>query len=240
MNILVLDTSTSLASVAITSTETVIAESTFTCNRSLSARLVPEIEHLLGLAGLAISDIDLFAASTGPGSFTGVRCGVATIQGLALATGRPCAGFSSLAMLAMNCALASHPVCALLDARKNEVYAGLYDCSRPTPSCLIPDCVMPMEQFLNLMSETTDSPVIFAGEGAQRYRETILAHRGELALMAPFSHHTGRAAHGAMLALESFRSGNTTDPAHLLPDYIRASEAEIARLARTDSAKHNQ
>lgn len=232
MNILALDTSTSQASVAIISSETVLAESTFTCNRSLSARLVPEIEHLLGLAGLTISDINLFAASIGPGSFTGVRCGVATVQGLALATGKPCAGFSSLAMLSMNFSLASHPVCALLDARKSEVYAGLYDCSTGTPLPLITDCVMPIEQFLGLIAASGDQPIIFAGEGALRYRETILAHREELALLAPISHNTGRAAHGAILALETFHSGNTLDPAHLLPDYIRASEAEIARLAK--------
>jgi tRNA threonylcarbamoyladenosine biosynthesis protein TsaB len=99
---------------------------------------------------------------------------------------------------------------------------------------------MPIEQFLLLISDATHRPVIFAGEGAQRYRETILALRGELALIAPVSQHTGRAAHGSMLALESFHSGNTTDPAHLLPDYIRASEAEIARLARMNPAKRNQ
>jgi tRNA threonylcarbamoyladenosine biosynthesis protein TsaB len=240
MNILALDTSTSLASAAITSSEAVIAESTFTCNRSLSARLVPEIEHLLGLAGLAISDIDLFAASTGPGSFTGVRCGVATVQGLALATGKPCAGFSSLAMLSMNFSLATHPVCSLLDARKNEVYAGLYDCSGRTPSPLIRDCVMPMEQFLSLISATTDRPVIFLGEGAQRYHEIIQACMSEQALFATVSQNTGRAAHGAVLALDTFLSGNALDPAQLLPDYIRASEAEIARLARMNPAKHNQ
>lgn len=232
MNVLALDTSTALASVAITSSEAVISESVFTCNRSLSARLVPEIEHLLGLAGLAVSDIDLFAASIGPGSFTGVRCGVATIQGLALATGKPCAGFSSLAMLSMNFSLASHPVCSLLDARKSEVYAGLYDCSKRIPTPLIADCVMPIEQFLGLIPSSSDRPVIFAGEGSQRYRETILAHRGELALFAPNSHNTGRAAHGAVLALHIFHSGNAIAPAQLLPDYIRASEAELARRGR--------
>ena len=233
MNILALDTSTSLASVAITSSETVIAESAFTCNRSLSARLVPEIEHLLGFAGLAINDIDLFAASIGPGSFTGVRCGVATVQGLALATGKPCAGFSSLAMLAMNFTFTTHPVCALLDARKSEVYAGLYDCSAATPTPLLANCVMPIEQFLRLIPAATDRPVVFAGEGAQRYRGTILSHRGELALMAPFSHNIGRAAHGAMLALQLFHNGKAIEPAQLLPDYIRASEAELARRARS-------
>ena len=232
MNILALDTSTSQASVAITSAGIVAAEATFTCNRSLSARLVPEIEHLLSLAGLTIKDVDLFAASTGPGSFTGVRCGVATVQGLALATGKPCVGFSSLAMLSMNFSLVTHPVCALLDARKSEVYAGLYDCSNGTPTPLISDCVMPIEQFLELISAFDSRPVVCVGEGALRYQETIVSRMGQRALFAPFSLHTGRAAHGALLALEAYHNGTTLSPAALLPDYIRASEAELARRAK--------
>lgn len=232
MNVLALDTSTSMASVAILSAETVLSESAFTCNRSLSARLVPEIDHLLELAGLGIGDIDLFAASTGPGSFTGVRCGVATIQGLALATGKPCLGFSSLAVLSMNFMRAAYPVCALLDARKSEVYAGLYDCSGSFPNPLIADCVMPIEQFMEQICSHSNLPVIFAGEGAQRYREAIISHRGDLALLAPTSQNIGRAAHGAMLAFESFHNGTTLSPEQLLPDYIRPSEAELARRAR--------
>jgi tRNA threonylcarbamoyladenosine biosynthesis protein TsaB len=233
MNILALDTSTSTASIAIIAATAVVAESALSCNRSLSARLVPEIDHLLELAGLGIADIDLFAASTGPGSFTGVRCGVATIQGLALATGKTCVGFSSLAVLSMNFSLASHPVCALLDARKNEVYAGLYDCSGSYPTALIADCVMPIEPFMEQISCYTNLPVIFAGEGALRYREAILSHRGDLALLAPTSQNIGRAAHGAMLASELFRTGATLSPEQLLPDYIRPSEAELARRARS-------
>lgn len=232
MNILALDTSTSLASIAIISSEAIIAESTFACSRTLSARLVPEIEHQLELAGLKYDDIDLFAASTGPGSFTGVRCGVATIQGLALATGKPCAGFSSLSMLAMNFSLTPHPVCALLDARKQEVYAGLYDCSTTLPTTVIADCVLPIEQFLEQIAARTTTPVVFTGEGAQRYNEAILIRMGSQALLAPLSLNIGRAAHGALLARESFQNGTTLSPEQLLPDYIRPSEAELARLAK--------
>ena len=153
VNILALDTSTSLATIAIAVGEKVAAESTFNTDRTLSARLIPEIERLLALAGVDIADIDLFAASIGPGSFTGVRGGVATIQGLALAGGKPCVGFSSLTLLAMNFPLAAHPVCALLDARKSEVYAALFDCSTTIPAPLISDCVLPPERFLDLLRE---------------------------------------------------------------------------------------
>lgn len=232
MNILALDTSTSIASLALVSSETVRAESLFACDRTLSARLMPEILHLLELAGIGISDIDLFTASRGPGSFTGVRCGVATTQGLALSVAKPCVGFSSLAVLAMNCPLSPLPVCPLLDARKNEVYGALYDCSLPCPAAMISDCVMPLEPFLQLIRDTTPAPVIFAGEAAARFRDTIKTSMGERAIIAPFPQHAGRAANGALLALETFRTGETLEPHHLLPVYLRPSEAEYAKIAR--------
>ena len=229
VKILALDTSTSLASVAIAVNERVTAEATFNTDRTLSARLIPEIERLLLLAGIGVTDIDLFAASTGPGSFTGIRGGVATIQGLALAGGKPCAGFSSLTLLAMNFSLAAHPVCALLDARKGEVYAALFDCSATIPTALIRDCVLPPERFLGLLRETTGAPVIFCGDGAVRYRELIAGHMGQQAHFASFPLDTGRASNGTLLALHAFRNGEALLPSRLLPTYLRASEAEINR-----------
>ncbi|MBI2353546.1 MAG: tRNA (adenosine(37)-N6)-threonylcarbamoyltransferase complex dimerization subunit type 1 TsaB [Deltaproteobacteria bacterium] len=229
MNILCIDTSTSLASVALAVEERIVAESLFACERTLSARLVPEIERLLASVGVAIADIDLFACAIGPGSFTGVRAGVATVQGLALATGRPCAGFSTLALLAMNFPMAAHPVCTLLDARKSEVYAALYDTSPLIPAPIVADCVMPPERLLALVREATERPVIFAGEGALRYREPISTAMGERAIFAPFPHHAGRAANGTLLAMEVCRTAKTVAPADLLPVYIRPSEAELAR-----------
>lgn len=228
-NVLAIDTSTSTASAAIVADQKVVAESVFCTDRTLSARLIPEIERLVMLAGFALADIDLFAASVGPGSFTGVRGGVATIQGLALACDKPCCGYSSLAMLAMNFLLSPYPVCPLLDARKSEVYAGLYDCSKAVPTAIVNDCVLPPADLLELIRSTTDQPVIFAGDGAVRYRETIVNCIGERAIIAPFQFHNSRAANGAVMALEAYRRGEATEPSRLLPVYLRASDAEINR-----------
>lgn len=227
MKILALDTSTSIATVALAFDEKIAAESIFSADRTLSARLIPEIMRILEIAGLAVADIDLFAASTGPGSFTGVRCGVATIQGLALATGKPCVGISSLSLLAMNFPFSSHPVCPMLDARKSEVYAALYDCSTPVPAPLLCDCVMPPHRFLDLLCSTADTPVIFAGEGALRYRDLITELLADRALFAPFPHHISHAANAVLLALNLFRRGELLEPSRLLPVYLRASDAEI-------------
>lgn len=233
MNILAIDTSTSLASIAIVSGTRIQAETSFICDRTLSARLMPEIEHQLSLAGLGFDDIDLFAASTGPGSFTGVRCGIATVQGLAMATGKPCAGFSSLAMLALNIPCSHLPVCPLLDARKNEVYAGMYDTIRQFPAERIPDCVAPLDAFLDQASTVAKGQIIFLGDGALRYHDAIAARMGERALMAPSASHSPRASHGAMLALQTHLTAPLSLPSQLLPNYIRPSEAELARLAAT-------
>jgi len=229
LKILAIDTSTSMASAAITCGRRVLAEAVFNTDRTLSARLMPEIERLLALAGIEIAGIDLFAASSGPGSFTGVRGGLATIQGLALATGKPCAGYSSLALLAMNFSLSPYPVCPVLDARKSEVYAGLYDCSSPTPVAIIKDCVLPPADLLDLIFSSSDKPVIFAGDGAQRYADLMLERIAGRGMIAPFQLHASHAANGAMLALEACLRGETVPPALLQPTYLRASGAEINR-----------
>jgi tRNA threonylcarbamoyladenosine biosynthesis protein TsaB len=190
---------------------------------------VPEIERLLATAGLDIADIDIFASSIGPGSFTGVRGGVATIQGLALAVGKPCAGFSSLTMLAMNFPHSNTLVCPLLDARKSEVYGALYDCSSPIPSPLINDCVLSPPEFLDRITAVTDAPVIFAGEGAVRYHGIIAEQLGDRALFAPFPANIPHASNGILLALDASRRGELLEPSQLLPVYLRASDAEINR-----------
>ena len=232
MNILAIDTSTSMATVAIAIDERIAAESVFNTDRTLSARLIPEIERLLALAGLAVADIDLFAASTGPGSFTGVRGGIATVQGLALAGGKPCIGFSSLTLLAMNFPLAAHPICTLLDARKSEVYAALFDCSTTIPTAQIRDCVLPPERLLDLLGETTNAPILFCGDGAVRYHDQIAERMGRQALFSPFPLNTAHASNAAPLALHAFRKGEALEPSRLLPTYLRASEAEINRAPK--------
>lgn len=232
LNVLAIDTSTTTASACIIANRKILCESVFCADRTLSARLVPEIERMAALSGIAITDIDLFAASIGPGSFTGVRGGVASIQGMALACGKPCIGFSTLAALAMNFSLSSHPVCSMIDARKSEVYAGLYDCSEAVPLPLVKDCVMPPADLLELIHDASTGPVVFAGDGALLYREKIVGRFGDRALIAPFQLHIPRASNGALLALEANMRGEAVLPFMLLPVYLRASEAEINRNLR--------
>ena len=118
MKILTIDTSTNTCSVALTLDNRLAGEYLLELDRTLTNRLLGCVDLLLSGAGLAVADMDAFAVALGPGAFTGVRVGVATVKGLALAAGKPVVGFSSLAMLAMNLPWSSCQVCPMFDARK--------------------------------------------------------------------------------------------------------------------------
>lgn len=222
---LCLDTATGTSSIAISRNRRLVAASLLSMpGTRQNAWLLPELQRLLDTCGLDLDQIDLFACTSGPGSFTGVRTGIATVQGLALAHAKPCVAISSLALLAMQLPYACHPVCPLLDARRNEVYAGLYRCS-DRPTALMDDCALPPAELLARL----DGPVIFVGDGAVRYRHLIEEQMGSAALFAPSSHDTPHAAQGALLAEAAFQQGAASQPELLLPTYLRLSEAELAR-----------
>ena len=121
MNLLTIDTSTSACSVALTSGERLVAECLVNQEKQSASRLLECVDTVLRMSGFTVADLDGFGVALGPGSFTGVRIGIATVKGLALAARKRVAGFSSLAMLAMNLPWAACPVCPMFDARKNEV-----------------------------------------------------------------------------------------------------------------------
>jgi tRNA threonylcarbamoyladenosine biosynthesis protein TsaB len=226
MKILTLDTSSNCSSVALSDGTNLLGECILGEDRCCSGRLLESVSGLLAAARLTPDALDAFAVSLGPGSFTGVRVGIATVKGLALATGKPAIGFSSLAMLAMNLPFAGQ-VAALFDARKNEVYAGLYRCGT-LPEPLRDDAVIAPEQFLAAI----DAPTLFVGEGALRYRDLIQATLGPLALFPPWHTNLPRAAAGAVIALHAALQENFTPLALLNPVYLRASEAEMAKRRR--------
>ena len=227
MKLLTIDTSTSTCSVALSCDGRLVGEYLLEMQRTLSERLLAGVELLLAGAGMDVKDLDGFGVALGPGSFTGLRIGIATVKGLALATGKPVAGFSSLAMLAQNLPWAEFPVCPMFDARKKEIYTALYRC-REVPEPVISDCVLPPELFLDRL----DGSIIFVGDGAIRYREIIESRFGDRAYFAPASATQPRAAAGAVLAEAVFSRGRAVLPAALAPLYIRPSEAELARLQR--------
>jgi tRNA threonylcarbamoyladenosine biosynthesis protein TsaB len=189
------------------------------------------LDMVLKDSGLTLDELDAIGVSLGPGSFTGLRVGIATAKGLALASGKPVVAFSSLAMLAMNLPYAAFPVCTMFDAKKNEVYAALYRC-RELPETLLAESVVPPADFLSQLR----TPTLFVGSGALRYRDLIMETLGELTIFAPPLSHQPRASAGAILAADLFTRGEFAASAALVPSYLRASEAEVARMKKETEA----
>lgn len=227
LKLLTVDTSSNCSSVSLSDGTTLLGECILGEDRSNSGRLLESVYGLLKAASLTPDGLDALAVSLGPGSFTGVRVGIATVKGIAIATGKPVAGFSSLAMLAMNLPFSAYPVASLYDARKGEVYAGLYRCGA-LPEAIVPDAVLPPDAFLAGITE----PTVFVGDGAIRYRDLIVATLGERAIFAPWHANLPRAGAGAVIAHEKALKGDFLPLALLNPTYLRASEAEIAKRKR--------
>ncbi|MBE0596528.1 MAG: tRNA (adenosine(37)-N6)-threonylcarbamoyltransferase complex dimerization subunit type 1 TsaB [Desulfuromonadales bacterium] len=221
--ILTVDTATTAGSVAVSRGELLLGEIVLQTPANHTDRLLLTIRQLLADLGLTIAEFDALAVVRGPGSFTGLRVGMATVKGLALAIDRPVVAVSSLQALALQAPLPRHPVCALIDARKKEVYAALYHWQGGMPNLLGEEAVLAPEKLLEQLA----GEVLFLGNGALVYRTLIVRHLGARAHFLPWPLQLPRASHAACLALSDLRSGRAVPLAQLAPCYIRPSEAEL-------------
>jgi tRNA threonylcarbamoyladenosine biosynthesis protein TsaB len=224
MYVLGIETSTKTGSVAIVSESGIIAQYSLNIEVTHSERLMATVDRVLKDTGLAIAKLDGFAVAIGPGSFTGLRIGLSTVKGLAFATGKPVAAVPTLQALAWNLPYAAYPVCPMLDARKNEVYAALYTYDGTAFAQVMPEMTIPIRGLAEKISGKT----LFTGEAAHLYRREIEKQFGSEARFAPLSAALPSAATVAELGLGMIKSGNRTDPDSLTPLYIRRPEAEVA------------
>ncbi len=223
--ILAVDSSSMTGSVALCQGERLIAESLLNVRSTHSEKLLKQIDLLLAEAGWQPADLDLLAAVTGPGSFTGLRIGIATVKGLAQIIDKPVVGVSSLEMLAMNLPLCSVPICAFLDARKQEVYSQLFQWGKQGPVAVGTAQVLPPERLLRQLS----GPVALVGDAVPLYRSLIDEILGPAALLPVMTAHQPRAAQAAWLAWRDDQQGQAGTAEELLPTYIRPSDAELNR-----------
>ncbi len=224
MKVLGIETATRTGSVAVVTEHGVVAEYTLNIEVTHSERLMETVDRVLTGAGIALADLDGLCVSAGPGSFTGLRIGIATVKGIAMATGKPAAAVPTLMALAWNIPHAGYPVCPLLDARKNEVYAALY---REEKGSFVPVMESQTLSFDALAAKITERTV-FTGEGSYLFRAELQRRFGELALFAPLSALVPSAASVAELGMFALRSGKQVAPDDLVPIYIRRPEAEVA------------
>ncbi|MFN3479282.1 MAG: tRNA (adenosine(37)-N6)-threonylcarbamoyltransferase complex dimerization subunit type 1 TsaB [Thermodesulfovibrionales bacterium] len=223
MKILAIETSTMLGGVAIMDEAGLVVEIRLNVKSTHSERLMVGIDSALRLANLKLSEIDAYCLSIGPGSFTGLRIGLSTVKGFAFATGKPVVAVPTLDAFAWNFPFSRYPVCPMLDARKKEVYTGLYKWEGDRFEKVLSELSVRPEDIL----KDIKGPVLFAGEGARLYRETILAIKGRDAFFAPPHSDVPMASSIAILGLQKALNGEFSDPVTLTPFYIRKSEAEI-------------
>ncbi len=221
--ILALDTASLTGSVALCQGETLVAESLLNVRSTHSEKLLGQIDLLLGEAGWDLADLDLLAAVTGPGSFTGLRIGLATIKGLGQVLDKPVVPVSALQVAALGVPLAAVAVCAFLDARKKEVYTQLFDTLTGSPVAIDQPRVLPPRALL----EKLPRRVVLVGDGVSLYHDLIIDCLGERALLPPAPAHQRHAFQAAWLALQAFEDGAVVSAAELLPTYIRPSDAEL-------------
>lgn len=223
MMILAFDTSSRSMSVALLENDRVLAESFLDAGRQHGATLLPAIDDMLSRSGRGIREVDLYACTTGPGSFTGLRVGVGTARGLAGAFGTPLVGVSSLAALSMNGQTSEMTVCPMLDARRGEVYTALY---RPVPEgipCSIEsERVIALDRFLHSL-RTGHDPLLFIGDGAVAHAESIRSSLGDRAHFAEASKNRIGAWAVGRIALKIIHTGDNVALSNVLPRYLRHS-----------------
>jgi tRNA threonylcarbamoyladenosine biosynthesis protein TsaB len=225
MRILAADTATMTCSVALLEEDVVAAEYSLTAGLNHSAWLMPTISRVFSDSGRGIADVDALAVAIGPGSFTGLRVGLAAMKGIAIAARKPLVGVDTLDALAYAFLFADQLVCPVLDARMGEVYAALY---RPLGGKLNKqgeDMVLSVEELFRHVEEAT---IIF-GTGASRHKEDIVKMLGDRAVFPNQGICAPRASRVAMLAAERLKRGQPDDPNALEPIYLRKSEAERKR-----------
>ncbi|HEX7477830.1 MAG TPA: tRNA (adenosine(37)-N6)-threonylcarbamoyltransferase complex dimerization subunit type 1 TsaB [Polyangiales bacterium] len=230
--VLAFDTSTELTCVAVTRAGQLLAEASTVSADRHAQTLLPRVEHCLQQAGLRVSDLDLFVVGVGPGSFTGVRVGLATAKGFALATGKPLRGVSSLPLLARPAASPGSLVAPLLDAHKGEVFAALYE---PDPAgalqVLLPAFnATPALAAQRLLLAAAGRPVRVLGAGLRRYLAELqpVLDAASTELLDP-SFDVPSASELAAQGLASFEAQGPSDLVHLLPLYLRGSDAQLPK-----------
>lgn len=198
-----------------------------------SERLLPGLDYLLSQAKMEIADVDLFAVSIGPGSFTGLRVGLSIVKGLSYATGKPIIPVPTLEAFAWNFPFSAYPVCPFLDARKKELYGALFtwDDHEPSFRRLIPEAAMDPVKWAEKIKEKSLDRVIFTGEGALLYRKEIEKALGDRAFFAQGAALSPTPGNIAFLGQKLAEKGLIPpDPASITPFYIRKSEAELKMI----------
>ena len=229
-----IDTANVPLSVAIVKDGKVVAEVVQNIKLTHSVGAMPAIEEVIKKAGIAPAEIDAVAVSEGPGSYTGVRIGVTLAKTLAWSLQKPLVGVSSLKSLAANARLSNGLICALFDARRQNIYAGVYEGN--TLNTIIADTHDHIDGLLEKL-DALNKPVLFIGTDVELYFEKIKAVLGERAISAPSTMNLPRASE--LVALAQQEPLPAIEAVHtFVPQYRRIAEAEANWIKDQKKEQH--
>lgn len=225
MKILAIDTSSIAATCAVMDDDKLLVEYTLNHKLTHSQKIMPIIKESLDSCGLKAEDIDIFAVAKGPGSFTGLRIGVATINGLAQATNKRVVGVSTLDALAFNLPYCEGIVVPVMDARRDRVFTGIYKWTSGNLHIIKEQTVLEVKELIEILDERPET-VVFVGDGTLVYKDVFSDALGDKAIFAPKSANMARASSVAELAMARAKEGKTESFFELVPDYLRESQAQ--------------
>ena len=232
MRILGFDTSAKAASVALSENGKLISEFYLDSGFTHSETVLPMAKAVLDAARITPADVDLFAVNCGPGSFTGLRIGIAAVKALGMSLGKPCAAVSTLEALAYNAQSFSGIICAAMDARCNQVYTAFFESDGTTVNRLCEDRAVStdvlFEDIKNYISERGEK-VMLVGDGANLCFKKF---GDEFVKTAPSQLLLGHASGTCIAAEKLFESGETVSAGELVPNYLRLAQAEREKLQK--------
>ncbi|MCF6465265.1 tRNA (adenosine(37)-N6)-threonylcarbamoyltransferase complex dimerization subunit type 1 TsaB [Clostridium sp. Cult2] len=224
MKVLGVDTSTMMATCAVLDNQRLLGEYSLNQEMTHSENLVPMIKEVLDNLNLHVSDIDLFGVGLGPGSFTGLRIGIATMKSFAHVFDKPIIGISTLEGLAFNL-VHEGPIVPMIDARRNRVYTGIYKWEKGRLINILKPSIMEMDELLEMLNKDF-SNIMINGNGAFIHQEKINSRLKDKANLSPINLNGCRASSIAELALLKVNEHNHYDYYNIVPEYLRESQAQ--------------
>ena len=225
MKILAIESSGLVASAAVVTEDTLLAEYTVNFKKTHSQTLLPMIEEIVSMLGMELKEMDAIAVSAGPGSFTGLRIGSATAKGLGLALGKPIVPVPTTQGIAANLYGAEGIICPLMDARRNQVYTGLYRYNKNGFEIIEDQMAVLVDEIIEKVNALGE-PVTYLGDGVEAFSQILTEKTTVPFSFAPL--HAGKQRAGALAAraVELYKAGIVQTAAEHEPDYLRLSQAE--------------
>ncbi|MDD7219905.1 MAG: tRNA (adenosine(37)-N6)-threonylcarbamoyltransferase complex dimerization subunit type 1 TsaB [Clostridia bacterium] len=236
MKILALDSSGIVASAAVVEDDTLLAEYIVNYKKTHSQTLLPMLDEIVKMTELDLETIDAIAVAAGPGSFTGLRIGSATAKGLGLALNKPIVAVPTVDALAYNLYDTQGLVCPIMDARRNQVYTGIYCFSDHRLEVIKPQWAAPIEELIEELNARKET-VTFLGDGVPVFRNIIEENLKVPFSFAPAHVNKQRAGSVAALGLIYLKEGKVQTAMEHVPEYLRVSQAERERAEREKSQK---